>query len=358
MDRQRFFLLFVFFLFTLLLLPNPAPAQISLAWDANPEPVSGYMIYYGVSPGSYPVQINAGQVTQYRFNGLTPGNTYYFVVTAYNNGGESSPSNEVSWTYAIADSRPLAVGLGVYREGQWFFDRNLDGAWNDLLRNPQIDQQFGRFGGYAQDIPLVGNWAGNGRRIGIYRDGNWFFDRNGNGVWDDCSLNICIRGFGGLPEDLPVVGDWTGNGITKIGIYRSGEWLLDQGNGRLENCNADLCLGPFGGGPEDIPVTGDWTGAGTTKIGIYRNGQWYLDRNGNGVWEGCQVDICGGIFGGAAGDIPVVGDWNGDGLEKIGIFRSGMWYLDFNGNGAWDGCGTDKCAGPIGGFPADLPIVR
>jgi hypothetical protein len=27
-------------------------------------------------------------------------------------------------------------------------------------------------------------------------------------------------------------------------------------------------------------------------------------------------------------DIPVTGDWNGNGVTKIGIFRNGLWYLD------------------------------
>ena len=36
---------------------------------------------------------------------------------------------------------------------------------------------------------------------------------------------------------------------------------------------------------------------------------------------------------GQPGDIPVVGDWNGDGKDEIGVYRSpGRWYLDYNGN--------------------------
>ncbi len=32
----------------------------------------------------------------------------------------------------------------------------------------------------------------------------------------------------------------------------------------------------------------------------------------------------------------VVGDWNGDGKTKIGIFRNGTWYLDADGNGIYE----------------------
>ena len=34
--------------------------------------------------------------------------------------------------------------------------------------------------------------------------------------------------------------------------------------------------------------------------------------------------------------------WNPD---AVGAFRpsDGTFYLDYNGNGQWDGCGTDRC---------------
>ncbi len=39
---------------------------------------------------------------------------------------------------------------------------------------------------------------------------------------------------------------------------------------------------------------------------------------------------------GGVGDTPVVGDWNGDGLDDIGVFNAGYWFLDLNGNYLWD----------------------
>jgi hypothetical protein len=65
-----------------------------------------------------------------------------------------------------------------------------------------------------------------------------------------------------------------------------------------------------------------------------------------------------GPFGGYEIDKPVVGDWNWNGLTKIGIYREGMWYLDNNGNGAWDGCSIDACLGPFGGYSFDIPIIK
>jgi serine-aspartate repeat-containing protein C/D/E len=54
-------------------------------------------------------------------------------------------------------------------------------------------------------------------------------------------------------------------------------------------------------------VVGDWNGDGVSRVGVFRNGVWYLDLKGSGIWEEAVMKQ----FWGAK-DIPVVGDWNGD----------------------------------------------
>lgn len=111
---------------------------------------------------------------------------------------------------------------------------------------------------------------------------------------------------------MPIVGNWAGRGTTQLGLFRpsTGQWFLDRnGNRKWNGCKKDLCITSFGTA-EDIPVVGDWNGTGITKIGVYRpsTGEWFLDRNGNGVWDGADVDTY--VTGyGQAGDIPVVGRW-------------------------------------------------
>ena len=136
---------------------------------------------------------------------------------------------------------------------------------------------------------MVGDWNGSGTtKIGIYRTGTWYLDRNGNGVWDAADGWLHRLGWraggraGGrrmdwqrhhqdrhLPRTAPGISTRT---ATASGTAPDG-WLHRN----------------WGGVPEDV-VVGDWNGSGTTKIGIYRNGTWYLDRNGNGVWDGTPTD--------------------------------------------------------------------
>ena len=259
---------------------------------------------------------------------------------------------------ASANFNPKTLMLhpspGVYNKGSWRFDNNGNGLWEGC----ETDTCISSFGG-GKDFPVLGDWSGDGSvKLGVYRNsGQWILDLNGNGLLEDCQTDLCVT-FGGSAGDIPVVGDWTGNKIAKIGVYRGGKWLLDaDGSGTLDNCVTDLCIDGFGGSRGDVPVVGDWNGDGKDKIGIYRSGKWILDKNGNGLLEDCTIDLCFENFGEYRGDIPVVGDWNNDGREKIGIYRTGQWLLDYNGDGAWDGCESDVCIEALGGSRGDVAIV-
>ena len=117
----------------------------------------------------------------------------------------------------------------------------------------------------------------------------------------------------------------------------------------------------FGRIAGDLPVVGDWDGDGRSNLGLFRAGFfWILDYNGNGSLD--NVNAVGGdkafAYGGLPGDVPVVGDWNGDGKSKVGVFRSGFfWVLDANGNYQFDGLGAGQdLAFAFGGLAQDKPV--
>jgi SpoIID/LytB domain protein len=71
----------------------------------------------------------------------------------------------------------------------------------------------------------------------------------------------------------------------------------------------------------DLPITGDWNGDGTDTVGVWRSGKVYL-RNTKG---GGPAEVS--FTYGQAGDVPIVGDWNGDGTDTIGVRRGRNFYL-------------------------------
>ncbi len=87
-------------------------AQVHLAWDPSSGQVDGYRIYYGTTPGSHPTRVEVGNVTDYLVTGLQDATTYYFVVRAYNQYGESGDSNEVSWYSGDASGTARTVTFG------------------------------------------------------------------------------------------------------------------------------------------------------------------------------------------------------------------------------------------------------
>jgi hypothetical protein len=258
-------------------------------------------------------------------------------------------------------STDLNDKIGIYRPstGEWFLDRNGSNAWEGC----DSDLCVQLFAG-SNALPVVGDWNKSGTtKLGLFSSDSleWFLDANGNGVWDGCQVDICSQTFG-VSTDRPVVGQWTKGGEDRIAIFRSSErkWHLDlNGNEILDSCKIDKCAGLsiYLGG--DVPVGGDWTGRGTTQLGFFRpsTGEWFLDRNGNRKWNKCKKDLCVASFG-APGDIPVAGDWNGTAKTKIGVFRpsTGEWFLDLDGNGVWDGPNIDLYISGYG-QEGDIPVV-
>jgi hypothetical protein len=97
-----------------------ATSSVTLAWNPSPSSgVAGYRLYYGTSNGNYPLILNVGNTTSATLSGLTPGQRYYLVVTAYNTiGFESLPSNQISFTISATGS-PFNIISTSYADLVW-----------------------------------------------------------------------------------------------------------------------------------------------------------------------------------------------------------------------------------------------
>ena len=97
LSLAAFIAFFFVFLFTI---QAAHAAEITLAWDRNPESnIAGYKVYYGSESGAYSNVIDIGSYTSCTISGLEAGETYFIVATAYDTSGdESTYSGEIAYT--------------------------------------------------------------------------------------------------------------------------------------------------------------------------------------------------------------------------------------------------------------------
>ncbi len=210
--------------------------------------------------------------------------------------------------------------------------------------------------GNPNDVPFMGDWDCDGVDTpGLYRRSDGFaYLRNSNhtGVAD-------ITFLFGNPGDLPLVGDFNRDGCDTLSIYRPSEARFYVIN-RLGTQGGGLGAADFFfdfGNPGDIPVSGDWNGDGIDTVGLRRpsDGFVYLrNTNTTGI-----ADIS--YFFGDAGDLPVAGDWNNNGEDTFGLFRpsNATFYLkNTNSTGVADlsfGLGSSSSLPVSGHFALNLP---
>ena len=76
----------------------------------------------------------------------------------------------------------------------------------------------------------------------------------------------------------------------------------------------------FCGNKADVPVPGDYDGDGAADFAAY--------SVSNGRWSVCSSQGLNVRFG-DPGDVPIPGDYNGDGVTDIAVYRpsTGQWFV-------------------------------
>ena len=231
-----------------------------------------------------------------------------------------------------------------------------------------------QFGHPELDLPVPADYTGDGKvDVAFHRmtTGEWFILRSEDNSFYSFPFGIANQG-----QDALVPGDYDGDGKADPAVYRkaTGVWYI------LKSSTGQVHIEQFGGPPFDIPVPADYDGDGKDDLAIYRYsvGDWWINQSTDGVvvynffipeddfvafaiadhtGDG-KADpafvlnpnpplLTGGETNhewfvlrsedqsyysfpfGLSGDVPAMGDYDGDGRTDTAVFRqsNGKWYL-------------------------------
>jgi hypothetical protein len=132
-------------------------------------------------------------------------------------------------------------------------------------------------------------------------------------------------------------------GPEDIAVYRNGWWFVSKEDHTGTDWTKTFKYGIAG----DKPVIGDIDNNGIEDAVIYRNGWWYVS---NAAHTG--TDWTKTFKYGIAGDKPVIGDIDNNGIEDAVIYRNGWWFVSKE-----DHTGTDWTKTFKYGVAGDKPVI-
>ena len=257
-----------------------------------------------------------------------------------------NPAVEVTRTVNVVADPPSGDSYGLVDPGS--------GVWT--ITDVEGDSKSFYFGDPG-DVPFLGDWdCDDVDTPGLYRQSDGYvYLRNSNtqGIAD-------ISYYFGNPGDVPLAGDFNGDGCDTVSIYRPSEARfyvinkLGSGDGGLGSADTSFLFGDSG----DTPFAGDFDGDGLDTFGLYRTTSglmYYRNSLTTGI-----ADYQ--FYYGDPGDRFVSGDWNANGSSSPGVFRSSnktmyLKYFNTQGNAdrqvAWPD--ITAAALPVAGVVGDLP---
>ncbi len=327
-------------LFLLLLPTSEASAGVEqLRWLAGADagsPIAGYIVHVGLHSGRYVVSLDVGLPTpdsqgiyEADINVVADSGTFYFALEAYDQ----------------LDRHSLLS--------------------NEIVRHPDVAPVFDEVFGSVGDVPIVGDWDGDGDAdIGYVErksDGLHFhFLNRGDPPASPPSVVI------GSPNEHPVVGNWRHNGKDLAGVIRCkagscglyaslpgsppgvlthieydvlGEPVLihrshpiegfpisvEYLNGTLDFFYPDFSVSKshriqVGSNlsPQVVPLLGNWQIQGVDVPGF---AEVLGDELVFFMYDSSAGNLQSMAFGQPSGDTAISGDWDGDGITDIGVVR-------------------------------------
>ncbi|MBK9214096.1 MAG: FG-GAP repeat protein [Chloracidobacterium sp.] len=208
--------------------------------------------------------------------------------------------------------------LGVFRSSDrnWYIRRSSNGT--------VATQNWG----LTTDVLTPADYDGDGKTdIAVWRDEPSDPNKANFYILKSSDSTVSIQQFGRTGDDPSISGDFNGDGKADLAVFRPG-----TGGGqsyffyRSVSSPPDSWVTTPWGVDGDVPLVGDYDGDGRTDIAVFRpsNGFWYILESGTSSVRYAQW--------GLASDSFVPADYDGDGKTDLAVFRNGVWYI-LNSNG-------------------------
>ena len=242
--------------------------------------------------------------------------------------GDGVPGGDFVARFTI-DSRPE---LGVYGAGQVFIDANGNFTFDPNNSDPS-NRDLAFLLGYSTDSILAGNFVEDAAanadgfdKLAVYsRVGNqwqWLIDFNHDGIPDlvkNEPLNI---------NGIPVAGNFDGNAANgdEVGVFTGTAWYFDTNHDfQLDNASKVTISNMVG-----YPVVGDFNGDGLDDLSTYNpsagNNTFSIAvATGANTWSTTLLTSRVGIAGNVSGfagvrERPLAADMNADGVDDLGLW--------------------------------------
>ncbi|GIW92076.1 MAG: hypothetical protein KatS3mg110_0117 [Pirellulaceae bacterium] len=322
--------------------PTPLVSQLSIFIQDRPNRSnqSPSFLYNALlqqvaeNPGLYEVRGDA--------TGVMPISQVQFFPNPVVAGAPASGEIRITFATPLPDDRFTLTISDLVRDPA---GNRLDGETNTIgpLETPAFPSGDGQAGGNfvarftIDSRPEIGTWAA----------GTMWIDTNGNGKFDPDNPDFVNRdltyAFGFVTDDV-FAGNFSptptsiADGFDKLAVFgRVGttfRWLIDTDNDGTPDLTVVDPTAPNG-----LPIAGNFDGnaANGDEVGVFDGQRFFFDTD-----HDFQVNDPGGSFSLATNlrGYPVVGDFNGDGLDDLATWKDDTFFVDLAagpGPLSWDG---------------------